>query len=185
MRALDQATSEHGLPPMKQARLNHSTAGITGYRERQAAADKSLVIAFAATGASAHLLDNQLFKRALQLTSLVGEHFVPPNRKQVLGPMLDVVFEETKLDVEKKRQAIAPTFGLTYVSDGATAKDRTPVLNGVRIIPGQVEFVRMKDCTGQTKDKQYIADFVCEDIFSLPHPQDCVQVLMGAYVQLC
>ena len=71
------------------------------------------------------------------------------------------------------------------MSDGATAKDRTPVLNGLRIIPGQVEYVRMKDCTGQTKDKQYIAEFVCEDIVSLPHLPDCVQVLLGAYVHLC
>ncbi|KAK3235898.1 hypothetical protein CYMTET_53929 [Cymbomonas tetramitiformis] len=69
-------------------------------------------------------------------------------------------------------------FGSTVVSDGATDQGKRPVNNIIDVSPECVEFILAKDCTGHTKDKQFIADQVTEYIRSRPDPFKIVQVLM-------
>jgi hypothetical protein len=40
------------------------------------------------------------------------------------------------------------------------------------------EFIKAKDCSGNVKNGQYISDFVCEHVESLPEPRNVVAVLM-------
>ncbi|KAK3277827.1 hypothetical protein CYMTET_14191 [Cymbomonas tetramitiformis] len=85
--------------------------------------------------------------------------------------------ERVEQDVKHMRGPVE-RFGSTIVSDGATDGNRRPIINLVDVSPEFVEFVFAKDCTGHTKNAQYIADLVTDYIFSLPDPRKVVQVLM-------
>ncbi|KAK3235078.1 hypothetical protein CYMTET_54702 [Cymbomonas tetramitiformis] len=91
--------------------------------------------------------------------------------------MLQADADKTKAAILAKRTPVQK-FGSTVVSDVATDGCRRPINNLIDISAEVAELVKAEDCTGKTKDKQFIADFVTSYIMGLPDPFSVVQVLM-------
>ena len=83
-----------------------------------------------------------------------------------------------KRKIEEKELPIVSAYGASLASDGASAVDRTPFLNLLKLSAGLVHFIETKDCRGHIKDAKYIADFVIDYIMSLKTPTSIRQVLM-------
>lgn len=92
--------------------------------------------------------------------------------------LLNDAYDRVQIRMAGKVEPLARMYGVTLVSDGATSIDRTPVLNLLRAAPGVMEFVKAKDCTGATKNSQYIADFITDYVQTLPDPRQVVSVVM-------
>ncbi|KAK3249997.1 hypothetical protein CYMTET_40602 [Cymbomonas tetramitiformis] len=172
--------------------LNQATAGVFGTAKArkqtsiqagfmgsaQKLADEALAHAFYTANVAPNVLDNLDFKRALQKVALVGPAYTAPSRHAVIaGPMLTADADRVKALILTKRAPIEK-FGSTIVSDVATDGCKRPINNLIDISAELAELVKAEDCTGKTKDKQFIADFVIDYVKSLQNPFSVVQVLM-------
>ena len=92
--------------------------------------------------------------------------------------LVSEAFTQVKGEIEQEAGDLARRFGTTYVSDGATTTDRTPVLNLLGVSGGLVQFIKATDCRGRIKNSEYIADFIVKAILELESPYLVVQVLM-------
>jgi hypothetical protein len=145
---------------------------------KQREADQYLARAFFSAGIAPNVLDNPYVQRALQKVALVGNLYTPPGRRQVSGLLLETERKLVTEDIQEKRGAVSKRFGMTVVSDGASTCDRTPILNILTITPGVVEFVCAKDCRGNVKSSEYIAQLMIDYVTSLLDPFEVVQILM-------
>ncbi|KAK3280371.1 hypothetical protein CYMTET_11784 [Cymbomonas tetramitiformis] len=113
----------------------------------------------------------------MQKVALVDASYTTPSRHAVAGPMLQADAERVKSQIDTKRLPVQK-FGSTLVSDVATDGNRRPNNNLINISAELAELVKAEDCTGKTKDKEFIAKFVTDYVYSLPNPFSVVQVLM-------
>jgi hypothetical protein len=80
-------------------------------------------------------VESDRFKLVLKLAKLVNNNYKPPGRKKVGGELLDLNFKSCQ---EKNMESIlkeASTFGLSFLSDGATVK-KMPLLNVLGMCAG-------------------------------------------------
>ncbi|KAK3239207.1 hypothetical protein CYMTET_50856 [Cymbomonas tetramitiformis] len=118
-----------------------------------------------------------IFQEALQKVALVGPSYKRLAPQAVRGPMLKAEVKSVRDDISTFRGPVE-RFGTTVVSDGATDGSRRPIINLLDVNGEIVEFVKAIDCTGLTKNKEYIAKLVVDYIKGLEDPRRVVQVLM-------
>ena len=111
--------------------------------------------------------------------AIAGPSYKPPTRDAMSRTLLDAAYERMHTRMREKIEPLARLYGLALVSDGATAVDRTPLLNLLRAAHGVVEFVKAKDCAGEVKNTQYIADFVVDYVKAMQEPRQVVSVVMN------
>lgn len=73
-------------------------------------------------------VESDRFKLVLKLAKLVTNDYKPPGRKKVGGELLDLNFKSCQENNMKSLLKEASTFGLSFLSDGATVK-KMPLLN--------------------------------------------------------
>ncbi|KAK3265690.1 hypothetical protein CYMTET_25647 [Cymbomonas tetramitiformis] len=121
---------------------------------RQDEADIALARAFYSAGISHNVLNNKHVKEALQKVALVGPVYKPLTHNRVNGDLPapnDMIVNE-KVRVKKRieqRRAVASQCGGTFVSDGATSMNKSPIINGLFVMPGCVEFLEARDFSGK------------------------------------
>ncbi|KAK3258521.1 hypothetical protein CYMTET_32435 [Cymbomonas tetramitiformis] len=144
---------------------------------KQQLADEELAMALYETDTPFHILDHPAMKTALARVAAVGAGYTAPNFRTVGSTMLEKAYDKVQAEIAEQRAPLRK-FGTTLVSDGATDGNRRPILNLLNVSPALVEFIKAHNCEGKVKDKQFIADFICDYIESLDDPYSVVQVLM-------
>ena len=172
---LDIATGGAGKKAKKQRKIMFEP---TGTNSRQQLADQAVARAVYASGIAPHVMEHPEWQMALKKVAEVGPAYRPIERKEISGPLLIAERGRLEARVKLRRQVVAKRTGTTIVSDGATDIAKRPVLNLLECCAGSVEYVKAIDCTGVVKDKQMIANFVCDYVESLDDPYSVVQVLM-------
>ena len=146
----------------------------TGTNGRQELANQAIARAVYASGIALHVLEHPEWQVAIKKVAQVGPAYRPVEEQEVSGPLL--IAERSRLEarVKLRRQVVAKGTGTTVVSDGAIDIVKRPVLNFLECCAGSVEYVKAIDCTGVVKDKQMIANFVCDYVESLGDPYSIV-----------
>ncbi|EFJ40248.1 hypothetical protein VOLCADRAFT_108259 [Volvox carteri f. nagariensis] len=103
-----------------------------------------------------------------------------PNRKQLMGPMLDRAYSKVKAQVAQVRQRMCGQAALC--SDGwrkRAAEQGVPLINFMLLLPTGSAFLRVVRAAGVRKDAQYIKkihlDVVAE---AFTKPDDCIGFVM-------
>jgi hypothetical protein len=115
------------------------------------------------------IVDSLRFRCVLRLSRLVGNDYVPPQRHRIRGDLLDLNFESYQDQNKQSLLKEASTFGISFLSDGATVK-RMPLLNILAFLANQPPVtVAIKDASehmrqGGKKDAPYIAGIMDGEI---------------------
>lgn len=175
---MDCATGVACRRPSKLARQAGMLGFLTEGKSKQQEANEALARGFYAAGLPPNVLDNPYFIDGLRKVALVDPSYDPPDRKELVGKMLDEEKERVSSSLNSRRVVVAANTGTTVVSDGATVGNNVPIINLLEVAAGYVAFVDSKDCTGKVKDAQYIADYICTFIEAQADPESVAQVLM-------
>lgn len=175
-RLLAEKTS--GAPPAKKARLSvGSWLDRKSEKEEQAQkkADESLALAFMVTGTAPHVLDNPHMQAALQDIAQVGGKYKPPGRRTVSGRLAKAHRARVAALIHAKQER-CKRGGWSVTSDGAQNKKAQPVVVVVKVQGGQSELLTAVNASGETKDAEWTANQICDQIEAQPVPTDCVAV---------
>eukprot|EP00268_Persea_americana_P064083 TRINITY_DN8394_c0_g1_i1.p1 TRINITY_DN8394_c0_g1~~TRINITY_DN8394_c0_g1_i1.p1 ORF type:complete len:495 (-),score=69.08 TRINITY_DN8394_c0_g1_i1:901-2232(-) len=101
--------------------------------------------------------------------------YVPPGYNMLRTSLL----QREKANIERLLQPIKGTWrekGVSIVSDGWSDSQRRPLINFMAVTEGGPMFLKAVDCSGETKDKYFIANLMKEVINDVGHENE-VQVI--------
>ncbi|XP_058009561.1 uncharacterized protein LOC110640551 [Hevea brasiliensis] len=101
--------------------------------------------------------------------------YVPPGYNKLRTTLL----QQEKANVERLLKPIKSTWlekGVSIVSDGWSDPQRRPLINFMVVSESGPMFIKSVDCSGEVKDKQFIANLLKEVIDEVGH-QKVVQVI--------
>lgn len=117
------------------------------------------------------LFDEPLFREAVVLTAkcagkILGAHqqLELPKRKKITEKVLPAFDKELDARIKTRMHAIMHMTGVTVLSDGWTSCANRPILNALLASPLGCYFVKADDTSGDTKDAQYVADYIIDVI---------------------
>jgi len=152
------------IPPhMQQMKLCTSdipTNAIAGQRMDIAVADfmHSHMLPFSLT-------ECPKFLKLLNTAKSLGTGYLPPDRRKMSGPLLDMLYDTNKEEMIKNLLLESKIFGVTIFGDGATITN-VPLMNILAASPNNLfALLEIVDCTDQMakggkKDVRYLSDFV-------------------------
>ena len=131
------------------------------------------------------LADDPEFRRALKKTCRAGQAYIDPKtqdvklprRKKLTQKVLPALDEKLEKKIRKKVEGLLQQCGCTVLSDGWTSIASRPIINALLSTPAGTRFLEALDTSGDTKDAQYIADFICRTIEAVG-PENVVAVCM-------
>eukprot|EP00976_Prorocentrum_cordatum_P058387 1172625-Prorocentrum_minimum.AAC.1 len=126
---MDAATGVPTRGASKAARQAGIQQFIPEGKSKQQEANEALARGFYAAGIAPNVLDNPFFIEGLRKVALVGPSYDPPDRKFLVGDMLQKEKENVAKVNETRRSAVAGLTGTTLVSDGATVGNNVPIIN--------------------------------------------------------
>jgi hypothetical protein len=152
-----------------------------GFRSAEATVADRAIAKFFYTSAisfgSADSAPDSYYREMVRAIQAAGPSYVPPNQKKLGGPLIDDCHNEMQRDIAKRDEgcAISDKYGMTYTQDGWESCDHLPLINSAYILAndGGV-YIRSVDTSGQTKNAEYIAALMIEDIYSL----GCTRVIL-------
>ena len=100
-----------------------------------------------------------------------------PHRKHLTTKQIPALDEKLNAKVLKKIEGLLEETGCMIMSDGWTSTQNRPIINALQSTPAGAHFLKAVDTSGDTKDAQYIADFICACIRSVG-PENLVAVVM-------
>eukprot|EP00962_Isochrysis_galbana_P027152 scaffold8501_cov129-Isochrysis_galbana.AAC.1 len=117
------------------------------------------------------LVDDPSFRKAVEMTAksggknmIVGGKLQLPHRTHMTTTVLPAVDDELTVEINAKVQGLAEQTGVTIISDGWTNVSKQPIINALVSLPLGSYFLTARDTTGHTKDAEYIAEFMIEQI---------------------
>ncbi len=134
----------------------------------QARMDVSIATFFHENNLSDSAAESPAFAMMIKNARLVGSDYKCPPRKAIGGSLLDLNYKNCQERNKKTLLAEADTFGLSWLSDGATIS-RMPLINILGLCANHPPTcVKIHDCTGHMtegnkKDASYIAGLM-EDV---------------------
>jgi hypothetical protein len=150
--ALTKATETFDLtrkqPTLKAAFQNQSPLAEANY----AGLEMAIADFFHCCNIPDSAVESPQFSAMLQRARLVDSKFKIPGRRKIGGELLDLNFDSTMKHIMKELGKEAPTFGISWMSDGATVK-RMPLSNVLAMTAGLSPMtVAIIDATEQMKD---------------------------------
>lgn len=113
------------------------------------------------------LLDEPEFRTALTLTAKCGAlNLLPggvlqvPKRKKLTTKILPALDKELDESIRAKIRGIVEHTGVMLMSDGWTNVQSRPILNVIAACPVGSYFIEALDTSGQTKDAEFISNFM-------------------------
>jgi hypothetical protein len=109
------------------------------------------------------MADDPKFRKVVALAKVASTNYKPPNRQRVGGDLLQLNYEQYKMNDKNLLLKDAEIFGLTFYGDGATVSTM-PLINMLASGAHQpAACLEIADCTeqmaaGKKKDARYIAD---------------------------
>jgi hypothetical protein len=126
-------------------------------------------------------VESPQFAYMLNRARFVDSNFKIPGRKKIGGELLDLNHKATMDHIKKQLGKEAPTFGIGWMSDGATV-NRMPLLNVLAITAGVSPMTcAIIDATDQIKDggkrdASYIAHYMEEVVSSFDPTKEMTDV---------
>lgn len=143
-----------------------------GFKECSiAAADKAIAKFFYGNAIpfnAASQQSNSLYRRMISAIQAAPSGYVPPNSSKLSNQLLDECHDDMWKEISARDpdNTLATKFGSTYVADGWDSCDNLPLINSAFITAndGGV-FWRSVDTSGHTKDADYCAALMIQDIY--------------------
>jgi hypothetical protein len=117
------------------------------------------------------LFNDPVFRKAVALTAMAGRKIVVggedtflPKRKHMTTKILPALDCNLTDKIQKKTANMSAGCGAVLVSDGWTSVSHWPIINTLAALPLGLLFLAALDTSGDTKDAQYIADFMIKQI---------------------
>ena len=131
---------------------------------------------FYSAGLPFHLARNPHFVNALTFAANSPlTSYVPPGYNMLRTSLL----QREKANIERLLQPIKGKWrekGVSIVSDGWSDSQRRPLINFMAVTESRPMFLKAVDCSGETKDKYFIANLMKEVINDVGH-ENVVQVI--------
>lgn len=91
---------------------------------------------------------------------VVGGELQMPRRKVFTNKVLPKFDNDLDLSIRQRIDGIIKHTGVTLISDGWSSVANKPIINALVSSPVGSYFIEALDTSGETKDAQYIADFI-------------------------
>ena len=131
---------------------------------------------FYSAGLPFHLARNPYFVSAFSYAATHNiPSFVPPGYNLLRTTLL----QREKANINNLLQPIKSTWeqnGVSIVSDGWSDSQRRPLINFMAVSGGGPMFLKAVDCSGEIKDKYFIANLM-KDVINEVGPQHVVQII--------
>ncbi|XP_077239687.1 uncharacterized protein LOC143880580 [Tasmannia lanceolata] len=101
--------------------------------------------------------------------------YLPPGYNLLRTTLL----QKERANVDRLLQPLRETWkdkGVSIVNDGWSDSQRRPLINFMVVTDGRPMFIKAVDCSGETKDKHFIANLLTEVIMEVGH-ENVVQVI--------
>ncbi|XP_058010224.1 uncharacterized protein LOC110671880 [Hevea brasiliensis] len=164
------------LAALKKRRVNDSPLGRAFDVQTRAQLDAEIARMFYAGGLPFNFARNPYYVSSY---SFAANHvlggYVPPGYNKLRTTLL----QQEKANVERLLEPIKSTWlekGVSIVSDGWSDPQRRPLINFMVVSESGPMFIKSVDCSGEVKDKQFIANLLKEVIDEVGH-QKVVQVI--------
>jgi hypothetical protein len=134
-------------------------------------------------GLSLDLVDDAEFRAAVLMTARAGLSYVEqgqpklPHRTYMGTQALAALDDKLDLKVSECMEGLIEEIGAMIISDGWTSVQDRPILNALLSTPVGAKFLKAIDTSGETKDKEFIADFVIT-VINESTPKNIVAVCM-------
>ena len=105
------------------------------------------------------------FLKLLDTAKSLGTGYLPPDRRKMSGPLLDILYDTNKEEMIKNLLLESKIFGVTIFGDGATITN-IPLMNILAASPNNpFALLEIVDCTDQMakggkKDAKYLSGIV-------------------------
>lgn len=117
------------------------------------------------------LVDDKLFREAVALTAkcgsknlLIGNQVRLPHRTHMTQEVLPALDKMLDTEIVAKIKGLADVTGAMLMSDGWTNVAKKPIVNALASLPLGSYFMAARDTEGKTKNADYIARFMIEQI---------------------
>ncbi|XP_057999043.1 uncharacterized protein LOC110673033 [Hevea brasiliensis] len=161
---------------LKKRRVNDSPLGRAFDLQTRAQLDAEIARMFYTGGLPFNFARNPYYVSSY---SFAANHvlggYVPPGYNKLRTTLL----QQEKANVERLLEPIKSTWlekGVSIVSDGWSDLQRRPLINFMVVSESGPMFIKSVDCSGEVKDKQFIANLLKEVIDEVGH-QKVVQVI--------
>ena len=136
-------------------------------------------------GLAIDLVDDPDFRAAVLLTARAGSGYVDaqkgdtklPRRKYMTNKVLPALDDKLNAAVAKKIDGLIQETGAVLISDGWTSVQQRPIINALLSTAAGAQLISSIDTSLKTKDKQFIADFICA-LIDAKGPRNIVAVCM-------
>ena len=136
-------------------------------------------------GLAIDLVDDPDFRAAVLLTARAGTGYVDaqkgdtklPRRKVMTNKVLPALDDKLNAAVAKKIDGLIQETGAMLISDGWTSVQQRPIINALLSTAAGAQLISSIDTSLKTKDKQFIADFICA-LIDAKGPRHIVAVCM-------
>jgi hypothetical protein len=105
-------------------------------------------------------------RNAMAITAKCGSRLIVagevqvPKRKKITDKILPKFDADLNAKIRDRMRGILPITGATLISDGWSSCANRPILNALAASPTGMYFIKAVDTSGETKDAEYIADFM-------------------------
>ena len=169
-----------------QIKASKNTTDISSvFNTRPSVADvnEQWIRAFVRKGLPLDLFDCEEFRAAVLITARAGTTYVEagkpklPHRTYMGTKALTALDEKLELKISGCMAGLITEIGAMVISDGWTSIQDRPIINALLATPVGTKFLKAIDTSGETKDKEFIADFVI-DVINESTPKNIVAVCM-------
>ncbi|XP_038891577.1 uncharacterized protein LOC120080967 [Benincasa hispida] len=138
--------------------------------------DSEIARMFCSSGLSFHLARNPHYVNAFSLvTNNALSGYITPEYNK----LSTILLQKEKTNIERLLQSVKSTWsqkGVSIASDGWSDSQRRPLINFMEITEGGPMFLKAVDCSGETKDKYFIANLMKEVINEVGH-ENVIQII--------
>ena len=180
--ALVMRDQEEETRVVKQQKSEQKQMSIrAGFRSSESTmADRAIAKFFYANAISFGAADTKpdsYYQEMVTAIQKAGPGYAPPNAKKLGGAMIDECQGEMEKKIAQRDEGgqVSDKFGITYTQDGWESCDHLPLINSAYILAndGGV-YIRSVDTSGRTKNAEYIAALMIEDIYEI----GCTRVIL-------
>jgi hypothetical protein len=136
------------------------------------------------------IVDDPLFRGAIKVTAKLGTGYLDvagepklPSRKTVTYKVLPKIDDDLDASARTRVLGVVKRTGAMIISDGWSSVANRPIVNALAATPLGVFFIKAVDTSGETKDANFIANFVNTEIIAFGRDNVTAVCMDGACKQ--
>ena len=175
------SASRAGMPPQKEAEKMQEYSTRPSEDEVTEACMRVIV----KKALPLDLVDDLEFRRAIKKSCRAAQTYIDPktqdvklphatNMTQKVLPLLDAKLEQK---LRRKVEGLLQQCGCTVMSDDWSSVQARSIINALLTTPAGARFIEALDTSGETKDAEFIKEFICRIIEAIG-PENVAAVCM-------